>query len=312
MYAAVILVVAGIASHVLFFNRAEHHMYGAKYLTTFLGLFVLSTTILVKFAGDPLALALTRVTVLAISYLSGLYGSLLVYRIVLHPLKRFPGPVAARISSLWFSTQLGNADAHQQLLRLHEKYGDFVRIGSSDLSITHPKGVDAIYGFGSQCTRAPFYDITYPMISMQTIRQRALHDKRRRVWSHAFSDKALHGYESRMEVYRNQMIQQISDKDGGPTNITQAFTLYGYDVMGDLAFSKSFNMLRNSEEHWAIGVLRGFTKYFAYMLPTWLYRLLVALPKLSDDWKGFMNYCCVQLDERRTAWKLRNLLEYPY
>ncbi|KAI9874353.1 MAG: hypothetical protein M1830_009845 [Pleopsidium flavum] len=292
------MAVAGVATHLGYFNRGEHHLYGLRYLQIFLVLFATAVTVVVRVGGEPVGQAFTKTASLAGSYLGGLYTSLIIYRIFLGPLNKFPGPFGARISNIWFSAQLRNRDAYKRVLRLHEKYGDFLRIGSSDLSIIHPKAVNAIYGHGSKCTKAAWYDLTYPMVSLQTTRQRALHDRRRRIWSPAFSDKALRGYEDRIKIYRDQLIAQIAAFGGQPVNATKWFNLFSFDVMGDLAFGTSFNMLETSEEHWAIKLLNEAADSIGWMFPMWCFRLFIAIPGLTEDWWKFIRYCSQKLDER--------------
>lgn len=42
---------------------------------------------------------------------------------------------------------------------------------------------------------------------------------------------------------------------GEPINASKWFNLFSFDVMGDLGFGKSFNMLESGETHWAIKLL---------------------------------------------------------
>ena len=288
---------AGTVSHALYFNRGEHHMYSALYVEVFAAAFVTAVILFSQQEGS-IGEATSRVAPVAFSYLAGLYTSLLIYRSLLHPLNKFPGPFGARISNFWFSSRLKDGDPYRKFQQLHEKYGDFVRVGSSDLSITHPKAVTAIHGQGSRCTKAAFYELTKPIVSLQTLRVRALHDQRRRVWSPAFSDKAVRGYEERIRKYRNKLIAQIEAFDGQPLDASKWFNLYSFDVMGDLAFGTSFRMLEASEEHWAIKLLNEGIGPMSWMFPAWFFRLMTSIPGLMRDWFRFIDYCCQRLDER--------------
>lgn len=222
---------AGVASHVGYFNRWEHHFYGIKYLQAFILIFAASTAKLNIYDGEPFDKALAHVFWIAACYITGLYLSLVTYRVFFSPLRNFPGPFGAKISNFWFSSQLRKHDAHKKLVALHEEHGNFVRIGSSDLSIVHPKAVQAVYGFGTKCTKADWYDLTHPMISMQTTRDRTLHDQRRRIWSAAFSDRALRSYEQRIKPYQNQLMAQLLAFGGQSVDVTKWFNLYSWDVM---------------------------------------------------------------------------------
>ena len=297
MHVGSIMVVGGVATHIGFFYRGEHHMYGIRYLQIFIGIFVFAFLGFMA-TGELLVQALLTTISLAEYYLAGLYGSMLIFRTLFSPLKHFPGPWWAKTSSLGFSVQLRKGDSHEKLLKLHQKFGDFVRVGSSDLSIIHPKATSAIYGRGSRCIKAEWYDLTLPMVSMQTTRNRLEHDKRRRIWGGAFNDTVLRCYEDRIKIYQDQLITHISDLGGKPVNVSELFGLYSFDVMGDLAFGVPFKMLQNREQHWAVKLLHKGMEPLGLMLPTWCFRLLLAIPGATGDWFMFKDYCCQRLDER--------------
>lgn len=288
----------GVATHMTFFNLGEHHMYGLRYLQLFLGVFFASVLALVEVAGVPLQHGVQYAVNLAGSFLCGLFGSLVTYRLFLSPLSNFPGPFLAKITNLSFSARLSKYDAHDRMLALHQKHGDFVRIGSSDLSITHPEAVAAIYGRGSKCTKADWYDLTLPQISMQTTRKRDEHTQRRRIWAGAFSDTMLRGYEARIKIYKDQLLTRVSTMNEEPINATEIFNQYTFDITGDLAFGVSFRMLQSDENHWAIRLLRKGMEPLGLLLPMWCFRLLLHIPGASKDWLAFKDYCSQKLDER--------------
>lgn len=293
-----VAVLAGLASHVGYFRRGEHHLYASLYVEAFALTVAAAFGFLVYGQGDDVRLASSQVSCLAAAYLCGLYGSLLVYRILLHPLNKFPGPVGYRMSSVRLSSQLFKRDAFRHFQNLHNRYGPFVRVGPSELSIAHPEGVNVIYGQGSKCTKAAWYDLTKPITSLQTYREKALHDRRRRVWSSAFSDRGLRGYEQRIEVHRRKLISHIRSLDGKPINMTKWFNLYSFDVMGDLAFGRSFDMLETSQEHWAIQLLNDGIKPLGFFLPMWFFRLMTSVPGLTKDWWRFINFCSERIQQR--------------
>jgi len=61
---------------------------------------------------------------------------------------------------------------------------------------------------------------------------------------------ALKDYEPRVANYTNQLLARIQATSGSPTNMTDWFNFYSFDVMGDLAFGKSFNMLKDGIKHY--------------------------------------------------------------
>lgn len=305
----------GVLSHQLYFKRGEHHMYGIRYLQAFFILNGLSIYALSSFGARPVDVALKITFSAAACYLTGVYSSLLLYRAFFHPLRNIPGPFLARLSSFWYTTQVLNADAPEKLLKLHEKYGPFLRIASNEVSIIHPDGPGKIYGLGTKCVKGHWYDQDYPLTSMHTSRNRSMHDQRRKIWSPAFSDKALRGYEQRMKPYEEKLVQQIRAFGNQPVDVTEWFNYFSYDVMGDLAFGESFDMLEKGEEHWAIKLLNEGMEPLHLMLPTWFFRMLTSIPSLTKGYWQFINYCSQQVDKRMDVSVLRacftSMLTFP-
>lgn len=55
----------------------------------------------------------------------------LIYRVFLHPLNNFPGPLGAKVSKFWALGKVIQSRVRWYLVagELHEKYGDYVRTG---------------------------------------------------------------------------------------------------------------------------------------------------------------------------------------
>ncbi|PGH28239.1 hypothetical protein AJ80_00130 [Polytolypa hystricis UAMH7299] len=289
---------AGVTSHVLFFRQNEHHMYALRYIQIFLATFASVVALLVSIEHDSIRHATIKVGSISAFYLSGVYTSLLFYRTVLHPLNKFPGPFGARVSSFWLPLQIRNADGFKRVKILHDKYGEFVRVGSSDLSITNPKAVHAIYGPGTKCTKGSWYDQFLPLVSMHTYRDRAQHDRRRRVWSPAFSDKALRGYEQRMSRFLDQLVAKMTTLAGQPVNVKSWFNRYTYDIMGDLSFGTSFDMLESKDEHFAIKILNEGVSTLGLLIPIWFAKLMMSISSAMGEWERFVEFCLGQLTAR--------------
>jgi hypothetical protein len=216
---------AGIASHLFYFKPYEHHLYPLRYVQAFL--FAIAT---ISFGRSQvyettIAAQVAPTLSLAAIWLAGVFSSLAIYRLFFNPLNKIPGPYFARLSK--FNTVFRNSklDGHHQLQQLHQKYGKFVRIGPNDISVTDPEGGPVISAPNSKCTKAIWYDGDYPLQSMHTTRDKAFHDRRRRVWAPAFSDKALRGYESRVQVYNDLLVKQITAFSGElPTSARNQLT----------------------------------------------------------------------------------------
>lgn len=69
-------------------------------------------------------------------HLLGVYSSMIVYRGALHRLNKFPGPLLARLSNFYVTfLSAKNFRLYEETQKLHEKYGDYVRIGQYHISV---------------------------------------------------------------------------------------------------------------------------------------------------------------------------------
>nr|POE72758.1 tryprostatin b 6-hydroxylase [Quercus suber] len=296
-----IALAAGVLSHIAYFNRYECHMHGVAYIQAFLltgGAAILTLT---KAYGFDLGAAVAETAGVLSTFVAGAFTSTLLYRLFLNPLNRFPGPWTARISSLFFSFQLRRSDAYYKLQALHKKYGRIVRIGSNDLSINDADAVELSYGNGSKVTKSQWYDGDIPLTSMHTSRSKSLHDKRRRVWAPAFSDKSLRDYETRIEPFTDKMVQRVGEHKGGPVNVTKWFNLFSFDVMGHLAFNKDYGLLETGEKPKVLDLMTEGMQPLAILPPTWLFRILVRLPGIGAGFQKFVEFCVEEL-----KWRVNN------
>jgi tryprostatin B 6-hydroxylase len=150
--------IAGITSHLLYFHRGEHHLNGILYLSTFLSVTAIAVVAIHTVYAYELFEAFKLVALVETVYLTGIYSSLLLYRAFLNPLNKFPGPFAARLTGFWWSVHNGT-ESHAFLKNeaLHKKYGPFVRITPSTLSVAHPDAPELFYGHKSKCRKAEWY-----------------------------------------------------------------------------------------------------------------------------------------------------------
>jgi hypothetical protein len=75
-------------------------------------------------------LGLWKALLLTASFNSGLICSIIIYRLVFHRCRKFPGPLGAKLTR-FYATRLSAKDVqyYKELARMHARYGDFVRTG---------------------------------------------------------------------------------------------------------------------------------------------------------------------------------------
>jgi hypothetical protein len=90
-----------------------------------LGIPTLLSKLLVSHYGLLRGIALTFVV-----YHTTLLFSIVLYRTSpAHPLARYPGPLSAKITRIYWAWIAVEGHQHRRLAEMHEQYGDIVRIG---------------------------------------------------------------------------------------------------------------------------------------------------------------------------------------
>lgn len=120
----------GILAHRLIFKHGEWHLQA----TTVMKIHCLIWTLIALAQSTymtPLE-ALQTSSLLVLAYATGLFGSMTIYRTLLHSLREYPGPFLARITKLWHVVHCLDSKNYLLMEELHKKYGDFVRTGMKD------------------------------------------------------------------------------------------------------------------------------------------------------------------------------------
>ncbi|KAF5663557.1 cytochrome P450 monooxygenase [Fusarium denticulatum] len=300
---------SGCLLHILFYRRGERDLLALRILQAYatLPIIVIGLLRVAEFKGWKHGNNLSAASVLFLegAHVLGLMTSILCYRTIFHPLNKFPGPFSARISN-FYPTYLTTKNAHlyEEVEQLHQQYGDFVRLGPTQLSITDPKAIDAIYSAKSPCTKGPFYNILNPRISLHMIRDHKEHSTRRKIWDRALSSKsnkykALRDYEPRVTKYTTQLLDRLNEMQGTTINASDWLNFYSFDVMGDLAFGKSFNMLRDGVNHYFLSSLHGSMKMVGALAHiSWVIPILKLIPAVNSEDRQFWAWISGQVEER--------------
>lgn len=120
---------AGIASHLLYFMRGEHHMNAPIIVCIYTMLSVLYFIAELNVPAHGLKQATIHSTIIVGGYVFHLFLSMTVYRVFFHRLHPFPGPLMATITKFWHVKKSLKSQNHLLMNQLHAEYGDFVRTG---------------------------------------------------------------------------------------------------------------------------------------------------------------------------------------
>ncbi|KAK2745695.1 hypothetical protein FQN57_003592 [Myotisia sp. PD_48] len=216
----------------------------------------------------------------------------------------FRGPKIASVTKIWHMWKCRSSKNHLVLDELHQKYGDFVRTGPSEITVFHPDVFMTIDGPKSQCIKAEWYDILHPNMALVTSRDKLRHRTRRSQWNKGFSAKAITQYEDKILKYIDQLEKCVDDDVSAKrvSNVTNLFYWFGFDAMGDFVFNKSFNMLHDQNWHHIIVLLqRALSLLGPLSSVPWLVQLAFKLsPRISvlGDWFTMVGWCEKQMIER--------------
>ncbi|KAI1776940.1 cytochrome P450 [Hypoxylon cercidicola] len=184
-----------------------------------------------------------------------------IYNVFFHPLSRYPGPILAKITKIPMVLAKYRGDAHW-FRRLHEHYGDTVRVAPNEISYTDPQAWKDIYGFRKGKVGNFPKDMTFygPDAAGGGGLFRAndeSHARQRRVFSNAFSEKALLQQEPILRRYVDLLVNALYDAlkhDPDPKiDIERWYNFTTFDIMADLTFGEPLHLLEDQR-------LEGFVK----------------------------------------------------
>lgn len=167
-----------------------------------------------------------------------------------HPLARYPGPLPCKLSKCWMAYLAGSGGkTHVYIDRLHRLYGDVVRIGPNELSVRHKDACTTVLG-AKGLPRGPYYDTREHDngVSLDGIRDPALHAVRRRPWARAMNSASTQYFEELIQHTVSDLTGGLKERAGESIDLTEWMSFFGLDFMGRMAFSYDYNMLKEGRD----------------------------------------------------------------
>lgn len=133
----------GVASHLLYWMHGLRAPRAAEIAFSHIVVFTLTIAFSI-YSHDTVWQGLRVSGAIIGSYLAGVFGSVTIYRVFFHPLRRFPGPFAARFSKTYSIYLARNGKTHESIEDIFDEYGDVVRTGRGldGLSLLSDKEID--------------------------------------------------------------------------------------------------------------------------------------------------------------------------
>ncbi|KAF2749096.1 cytochrome P450 [Sporormia fimetaria CBS 119925] len=178
-----------------------------------------------------------------------------IYRLTLHPLARFPGPLLWRISPVPSIISLLRGRIAFDYKIMHDKYGPVIRVMPNELSFSSPKAWEDIYGHRVGLPNMDKDPIhvgaveAIPGATNLTMAPDAHHARQRRALAHAFSKQALLEQEPILKGYVDLFITKLRElaHKGQPANMVSWYNFCTFDIIGDLSFGEPFGCLEEGE-----------------------------------------------------------------
>ncbi|KAI9068086.1 high nitrogen upregulated cytochrome P450 monooxygenase 2 [Trametes sanguinea] len=184
------------------------------------------------------------------TFLSTLFLSIAFYRLSpFHPLAQYPGPLMCKLTKFWMAYLSLEGYQHLYVQRLHDRYGDVVRIGPNELSFKDASIVNAVLGAGGP-HRGPHLAgraLSITDVPFVVLMDPAVHAERRKPWIRAFSPAALKEYEPMIAHRVNQLVHVLA-KQPGEVIMGKFFNYFAYDFMCDMAFGGGSELLREGDK----------------------------------------------------------------
>ncbi|OQV00819.1 hypothetical protein CLAIMM_06267 [Cladophialophora immunda] len=271
---------------------ASHLKYNRREPTLFRYLAELATLSMLAFVAlfhqsrvliTSIALSFVFITL----HLFALGSSITVYRLFLHPLKDYPGPVLAKITK-WYGFYLTSfGKTYIDYTKLHEKYGDVVRIGPNELSFVDPESVKYVHGSAAnKLAKGPNYDtrLWADGISLGDERDIVAHRTRRKFWDKGLAIKAITSYEPRLVRIINVLKSKFDTYAEKEIDVGAFIDFFGFDAMADLAFNETFSFLENESSGELAGLVRKGLKMTELIRNVqWLTPIFKYLPMDPED-----------------------------
>ncbi|KAK7464785.1 hypothetical protein VKT23_005992 [Stygiomarasmius scandens] len=219
-------------------------------------------------------------------------AALFVYRLLLHPLRSFPGPWFAALTDYYagYYDIVKDGGFLKRIEQLHSQYGPAVRVGPNTLHFVEPQAYADIYTHGTSFTKPGllydmFFNLKESSFGFKDPREAR---QRRQLLSPFFSRRATMKLKGFIQEKIDKLVSRIKDyPEGEPINLTYGFRSLTMEIITSYCFATGYDTLDHPIfEHPLIiafhnlGQLYWYMRYFApfmrlsMAIPVWIVKLI--------------------------------------
>ncbi|CRG83418.1 Isotrichodermin C-15 hydroxylase [Talaromyces islandicus] len=190
--------------------------------------------------------------------------SYVLYMTVFHPLAKYPGPFVAKLTDLYSVWHALRGTRHWNFYELHKRYGDFVRWGPNSVSVCSVEALDSVYGPKANVKKSTWYN-AFNSVSIFSATDKAVHARKRRVMSHAFSEQAVrqvHPYIiSAISIWCDALDDNDRKEWSAPKDM-RVWSAYAiFDALGELLFGESFHSSTTPDHRFFLDLMASNSRY---------------------------------------------------
>ncbi|KAL6412087.1 hypothetical protein AUP68_04469 [Ilyonectria robusta] len=199
--------------------------------------------------------------------LVALLVTIIIYRLVFHPLASIPGPRLAAISSIWHAYHARNGRMAHLGRTLHRRYGPVVRVGPNEVWFNTKQAFQAIYSTGSGFEKSDFYlatalskpelnwqlDPHFPdVLDLLSERDIQRYRLQRRLIGPVYQTSNLIQYEAAIDSVLEHSIAKLKGLKGAEVELNEWMHIIAVECLSAIVISWSPGMLKNGTD-WGSG-----------------------------------------------------------
>ncbi|PCH05418.1 Cytochrome P450 [Penicillium occitanis (nom. inval.)] len=216
---------------------------------------------------------------------------LVVYRLWLSPLSKFPGPKLAAATAwyeFWYDA-ICHGKYTFEIARMHKEYGPIVRISPWELHVDDPSFYEVLYSRESPRNKYKFYANMFGNERATiAVLDHAHHRLLRSNMNPYFSMARVRQLEPEIQTLANKLCDRLKSFKGTgvPINTQHAYSCFATDIISDYTMGIGFNFLDSPDfsPQWS-ATLSGIAKSSAFFKPfPWLLTIMKSLPDSFVAW----------------------------
>ncbi|XXH03795.1 hypothetical protein Hte_010201 [Hypoxylon texense] len=172
--------------------------------------------------------------------------SLACYRLLLHPLRAYPGPFVAKLSDAYNGYFAAKRSLHLVAHRNHVKYGPVIRHGPNKLLFNTVTALHEIYDT-ERLVKSHVYDsiqLAPDVYSLFSVVDRKVHRTKLRVVGQAINERGMRVFEPTMAQQVDLFVKLlfVSSKSSTPVNLSERVGYFACDIVSLLSLGYPLNL----------------------------------------------------------------------